>query len=106
MPANYEQLQARFRIDTAAVNTAATWGAALNTAWRQAPGSDFRVRFTIQTTGSSGSAAASTENLYVSKNAGAYVAVGGTSGILPSTTASVSADETVISSAQLPAGTG
>jgi hypothetical protein len=106
MPASYEQLQARFRIDTAAVNTAATWGAALNTAWRRAPGSDFRIRFTIQTTGTSGAAAASTENLFVSKNAGAYVAIGGTSGILASATASASADETAISSAQLPVGTG
>src|SRR6516225_896681 len=100
MPANYEQLQARFRVDTAAVDTAAVWGAALNTAWRRAPGADFRVRFTIQTTGTSGAAAASTENLYVSKNAGAYVAVGGTSGILPSTTASTSAGGTVILTAQ------
>jgi hypothetical protein len=106
MPANYEQLQARFRVDAATVDTAAVWGAALNTAWRRAPGSDFRVRFTIQTTGTSGAAAASTENLYVSKNAGAYVAIGGTSGILPSTTASASAGGTVILTAQLPAGTG
>ena len=106
MPASYEQLQARFRIDTAAANTAATWGAALNAAWTRAPGADFRIRFTIQTTGSSGAAAASTENLYTSKNAGAYVAIGGTSGILASATASASADETSISSAQLPVGTG
>ena len=101
MPASYEQLQARFRIDTAAVNTAATWGAALNAAWTRAPGADFRIRFTLQTTGTSGSAAASTENLFVSKNAGAYVAIGGTSGILPSATASSSADETAITTAQL-----
>ena len=106
MPVSYQQLQARFRVDTLAVDTAATWPVALNAAWVRGSSSDFRIRFTIQTTGSSGTAATSTQNLYVSKNGGAFVPVGGTSGILPSSTASASPNNTVISTGQLAAGAG
>ncbi len=98
------QLQYRFRTDTLATNTAATFGAALNTTYF--PGIlPFRIRFTVNSTGSP-SPSSQTYNLAVSKNSGAYGAINGSSGVLSSSAASASADNASITSAQLPVGTG
>jgi len=108
MAVSYVQFQYRFRIDTLTVMGTPTFGAALNTTYD--PGvAPFRLAITLQTTGSSGTAAAAAYNLMVSKNAGAYAAIGGTTGVLAdSNTADYGgdADQKSITANTIGAGTG
>lgn len=106
MAVAYVQYQYCFRSDTGGVNSAATFPVALNTTWF--PGwVGFRLRFTIQTTGSSGTAAAAVHDLYVSRNSGAYALIGAGTGVLANAAGNVTdADLAYVSSAQLAAGTG
>jgi hypothetical protein len=103
------QAKFRFRTDASAVDTAATWGAAENTNWNPSitPGDKFRLRFTINSTGSTASASAAW-NLRVSKNGGAFTAITTTTRTLGviAADASASADNTAITTNQLTAGSG
>src|SRR4051794_9278469 len=94
----------RNRSDTAAVNTAATFIAAVDTNHTWTAGQNFRARFTVQET-AGGNPVAATVKLQANRNGGAFFDVTTSSTIVKAVDAGSSADEAAISSAQL-TGTG
>jgi hypothetical protein len=101
------QVRYRFRTDAAAVDSTPTWAAAENTNYYPGLETAFRLRFTVNNTGTA--AGAGPHIIRLSKNAGAYAAIttSSTAGV-QSVNAGASADEATIATAnfRLTAGTG
>lgn len=80
MAVAYNQFSFRVRTDaTAAQGGTPVWGAAQSTNFNIAVDTPFRIRFCFESTGSSGTAAASIQSIFYSLNSGAYAQVPSTS---------------------------
>lgn len=109
MPITTNQTRYRFRSDTLTVDSASVvWPVAENTTWAPSPerGTPFRLRFEVQNSGNT-TTGATTWELFVSRNAGAYaqVTTGGTF-VQASSAASTDADDTALATRRLTADAG
>jgi hypothetical protein len=102
---NTIQQHCRYRTDANAVDTAATWGAAIDSNFTIAAGVDFRLRFTVANTGGANVGNVAWGPRY-SKNGGAYTAITTSSSNVIAVNAGASVDGASITSDQLTAGTG
>jgi len=110
MAVNRVQSAFRFRVDTtAAQGGSPVWGAAQNVNYSPPLDTPFRLRFQIENTGSTGGGA-TTYNILVSRNGGAYAAVPTTASGNPvfciDATGGASADKSAISTAILTGASG
>lgn len=110
MAVNRVQSAFRFRVDTtAAQGGSPVWGAAQNVNYSPSLDTPFRLRFQIENTGSTGGGA-TTYNILVSRNGGAYAAVPTTASGNPvfctDATGGASADKSAISTAILTGAAG
>jgi hypothetical protein len=102
---NVVQQHCRYRTDADAVDTAATWGAAIDSNFTIAAGVNFRLRFTVANTGAANLSSGAWVPRY-SKNGGAYTAITALGTNVRAINAGASADGAAITTDQLTAGTG